>query len=72
MVDMSSKTASVPPPNHHKNCLSATYCRDDRQSRFPVPERLISWRTPYDDYDPDDFTMPHILKGPGWADPNIR
>ena len=62
----------VPAPKVHKNCLTNTYIRDDRQARYPVRENQISWSTPYPEYDPDDFTMPHILKGPVWADPNIR
>lgn len=62
----------VQPPKSHKNCLTKTYVRDDKQARFPVPDDRIQWTVPYPEYDPDDFTMPHILKGPAWADPNIR
>jgi len=62
----------APIPRKHKNCLSKTYCRDDKQNRFPVQENQIVWEASYPEYDPDDFTMPHILKGPVWADPNIR
>ena len=67
---MSNKPAPI--PKVHMDCLTKTYCRDDKQNRFPVREDQISWSAHYPEYDPDDFTMPHILKGPAWADPNLR
>ena len=72
MMAKAFSSCEVLAPKVHKNCLTNTYIRDDRQARYPVRENQISWSTPYPEYDPDDFTMPHILKGPVWADPNIR
>lgn len=62
----------IKPPTSHVNCLSKTFCRDENQARFNVPQNKIQWSIPFPEYDPDDYTMPHILKGPVWADPNIR
>lgn len=59
----------------HTNCRKATpvpYCRDDDHMRVAVPDEKVSWSMSWPQYDPDDFTMPHVLKGPVWADPNIR
>jgi len=43
--------------------------------RFPVPDRLVSWETPYPDYDPAYYVSPAVLRNDsssnpaGWADP---
>jgi len=70
-IEMSAEKP-VPAPESHINCLTPTYIRDETVARFPVPRDKIKWTVAYEDYDPIDFTMPHILKGPVWADPNIR
>lgn len=46
--------------------------------RFPVPDRLVSWETPYPEYDPPYYVSPVVLENDssrnpaGWADPEER
>ncbi|KAF6024070.1 NUDT9 [Bugula neritina] len=56
----------------HTNCRKSfphLYIRDDDQKRCAVPDDLVSWDAEWKEYDPDDYTMPHVLSGPEWADP---
>ena len=56
----------------HTNCRKSTdapYIRDDDQLRLAVPDEKVSWSVKWPSYDPDDYTMMHVLKGPIWADP---
>jgi len=69
---MAAKRAFVALPKLHTVCRSKTYCRDETQARVQIPDEKVPWSVNWDEYDPDDFTMPGILKGPVWADPNIR
>lgn len=36
--------------------------------RQPVDPESTSWRTPWDAYNPPDYTHPRVLAGPSWAD----
>ena len=40
--------------------------------RFPVPDDKVSWSVEWPEYAPVDYTAPSILRGPVWADPDIR
>ena len=40
--------------------------------RFHVPDDKVSWSVDWPEYAPVDHTLPAILKGPVWADPDIR
>lgn len=40
--------------------------------RFPVPDDRVSWTVEYEEYRPVNHTSPHVLKGPVWADVDIR
>jgi ADP-ribose pyrophosphatase len=40
--------------------------------RFPVPDDKVPWSVPWEDYQPVDYTAPVVLKGPVWADPDIK
>lgn len=56
----------------HTNCRKVTcqpYIRDDDQERCAVPDDKVPWSSSWLTYDPDDYTMDHVLKGPVWADP---
>lgn len=56
----------------HTNCrktVSVPYIRDDEQTRCAVPDDKVSWSAHWTAYDPDDYTMSHVLSGPVWADP---
>lgn len=37
--------------------------------RFHVPKEKVSWQTPFDEYQPIEYTSPKVLAGPIWADP---
>lgn len=41
-------------------------------ARAPVPDGKVSWAVSWPDYKPVDYTAPHVLKGPVWADPDFR
>ena len=56
----------------HTKCRSAVpvpYIRDDDQLRCAVPDDKVQWSVSWPQYDPDEYTMSHVLKGPVWADP---
>ena len=40
--------------------------------RFPVPDDKVPWSVDWPEYQPVDYTAPSVLKGPVWADPDIR
>lgn len=40
--------------------------------RLPVPDDKVRWSTECPEYAPVDYTSPFVLKGPVWADPDIR
>jgi ADP-ribose pyrophosphatase len=40
-------------------------------ARAPVPDDKVSWTVEWPDYKPVDYTSPHVLKGPLWADPDF-
>lgn len=39
--------------------------------RSEVPDNKVSWTVPFPEYAPTEYTAPHILAGPAYADPNI-
>ena len=56
----------------HTNCRKANpvpYIRDDDQMRCGVPDEKVPWHVPWSSYDPEDYTMKHVLSQPVWADP---
>ena len=40
--------------------------------RFPVPDDKVPWSVDWPEYQPVDYTAPSVLKGPVWADQDIR
>lgn len=40
--------------------------------RFPVPDDKVPWSVTWGEYSPVDYTAEVVLKGPVWADPDIR
>lgn len=40
--------------------------------RFHVPDDKVPWLVDWPEYQPVDYTAPSVLKGPVWADPDIR
>lgn len=58
----------------HTNCRSSQstrYCKEN-QLRQAVPDNKVPWSVEFPEYKPDDYTTSEVLKGPVWADPNIR
>ena len=40
--------------------------------RAVVPDDKVPWSVPWNEYNPVDYTASVVLKGPAWADPDIR
>ena len=40
--------------------------------RFPVPDDKVPWSVDWPEYQPVDYTALPVLKGPVWADQDIR
>ena len=51
-------------------CRNAKY--QGKVDRFPVPDDKVSWTVKWPEYKPVDYTAESVLKGPVWADPDIR
>lgn len=54
----------------HTKARQAEYLGGVR--RFPVPDDKVQWSVDWPEYQPVDYTAPVVLKGPVWADPDIR
>ena len=54
----------------HTKARQAEYLGGVR--RFPVPDDKVQWSVDWPEYHPVDYTAPSVLKGPVWADPDIR
>ena len=54
----------------HTKARQAEYLGGVR--RFPVPDDKVQWSVDWPEYQPVDYTAPSVLKGPVWADPDIR
>ena len=65
---MASTSSSIP-TSHYK---ARTEEYQGGIKRFPVPDDKVDWSIEWPEYSPVDYTAPHILKGPVWADPDIR
>ncbi|KAG7162532.1 ADP-ribose pyrophosphatase-like [Homarus americanus] len=64
-----SKLSSV---RMHIKCRGGFYPRtDDKVPRAEVPDDKVEWSAPFPDYTPKQYTAPHILAGPVYADPDI-
>ncbi|XP_047491843.1 ADP-ribose pyrophosphatase, mitochondrial-like [Penaeus chinensis] len=56
----------------HTKCRGGFYPRtEDKIPRSEVPDNKVSWTVPFPEYAPTEYTAPHILAGPAYADPNI-
>ena len=64
------RMASSAPKTHHK-ARQLEYGATGIK-RFPVPDDKVSWSVDWPEYSPVDYTNPHVLAGPVWADPDIR
>lgn len=42
---------------------------DYQGKRAPVPDHLVAWTEPYENYQPVEFTHKTVSDGPAWADP---
>lgn len=51
-------------------CRNAKY--QGKVDRFPVPDEKLSWSVEWPDYKPVDYTAEAVLRGPVWADPDVR
>ncbi|XP_001623658.2 ADP-ribose pyrophosphatase, mitochondrial isoform X2 [Nematostella vectensis] len=56
---------------HHTKARTSVYPGSNLQ-RFPVPDNLVTWKEPFPNYTPVDYTAPSVLKRPVWADPDTR
>lgn len=54
----------------HTKARQAEYLGGVR--RFPVPDDKVPWSVDWPEYQPVDYTAPSVLKGPVWADLDIR
>jgi ADP-ribose pyrophosphatase len=45
----------------HSKCLNGQYSTDKGVDRFPVPEDLVNWNTPFPGYKPFEYTTSKIL-----------
>lgn len=67
-----SRRAAIMFRKLHSNCRKTTaqaYIRDDEQTRCAVPDDKVLWSVMWPEYNPDDYTMAQVLRGPVWADP---
>eukprot|EP00731_Ephydatia_muelleri_P023488 Em0015g1071a len=54
----------------HVKARQAEY--QGKVKRFPVPDEKVPWSVAWAEYSPVDYTAEVVLKGPVWADPDIR
>lgn len=63
---------ALPSVNIHVKCRGGYYPRtSDSILRTEVSDSKTLWSVPFPDYAPKQYTAPHILSGPVYADPEI-
>ncbi|KAK8743997.1 hypothetical protein OTU49_000953, partial [Cherax quadricarinatus] len=56
----------------HIKCRGSFYPRtNEKVTRTEVPDDKVEWSASFHDYAPRQYTAPHILAGPEYADPDI-